>query len=409
MSAPSPAEVEHADWPTLERLCAELGLNPKGRSSVVRMRVLDHVRRRVRPELWRPGAAQQAAFLTRLGHPDTASRLWESTIQLDEPAPWVGLGRAQLGAGDLSEAAKSFERAAQMGDAAANLHRAEALAATGNYEGAVRACDAFLAARPRDLRGLLLKANFLARGGWAGEAATILRDTFESHPDVRELWRGLGALLLRGGRPEAAAEAYREAVRASPDDVESWTNRGAALLLAGQTKEAIGVLREILEKDPHQAVALNNLGVAYLREGQAKSAAVNLERAAKHLETPQILRNVAALRAPGRKPAAPAPLARPSRLRRRAAQKTSARKRPRPKRRPRRSKRAPPARPRKPRAAPAKKPPTRRRAKPRTKRPPARVRKPRPAPGRRAPRKERHPKPRPRRPARTRRRSPRRR
>jgi len=368
MSLPSLAEVEHADWPALQSLCASLGLNPKGRSSVVRLRVLDHVRRRVRPELWRPGAQQQASLLTRLGHPDTATRLWESTIQLDEPAPWIGLGRAQLGAGDLPEAARSFERAAQMGDAAANLHRAEALAAAGNYEGAVRACDAFLAARPRDLRALLLKANFLARGGWASEASTILRDTFESHPDARELWKGLGSLLLRGGRPEAAAEAFREAVRAFPDDMDSWINRGAALLLAGQTREAVGVLREVLEKDPRQAVALNNLGVAYLREGQAKSAAINLERAAKHMETPLILRNLAAVEATThrRSPARESHARRPERKPHPAV--VAARKRPRP---PRRSKSprprkarpaAPKKRPRRPAARPKKKAPARRRS-----------------------------------------------
>ena len=293
MSLPSLAEVEHADWASLERMCADLGLNPKGRSSVVRMRVLDHVRRRVRSETWRPDVAHHAALLTRLGHPDTAARLWESTIHLDEPAPWIGLGQAHLGSGDLREAAKAFDRAIQMGDAAANLHRAESLAAAGDYEGAVRACDAYLASRPRDLRGLLLKANFLARGGWANEAATVVRDAFESHPDARELWRGLGTLLLSAGRPEAAAEAYHEALRADPKDSESWVNRGAALLLEGRTHEAIGAFREVLESDPRQAVALNNLGVAYLREGQMKSAAVNLERAAKHMETPQVLRNVA--------------------------------------------------------------------------------------------------------------------
>ncbi len=292
LSSPSLAEVEHADWPALERLCATLGLNPKGRSSVVRMRILDHVRRRIQPELWRPGIQHQAALLTRLGHPDAAERLWESTIQLDAPAPWIGMGRAQLGAGDLSEAAKSFERAVQMGEAAAHLHRSEALAATGDYEGAVRACDAYLSLGPQDLRALLLKANFLSRGGWATEASTVLHDAFEAHPDVHELWSGLGALLLRGGRSEAAAEAYREAVRASPEDEGAWINRGAALLLAGQTREAVGALREVLEKDPARASALNNLGVAYLREGKPKSAGVTLERAAKHMETPQILRNL---------------------------------------------------------------------------------------------------------------------
>lgn len=293
MSLPSLAEVEHADWPSLQRICGTLGLNPKGRSEVVRMRVLDHLRRRVRSETWRPGVPHQAALLTRLGHPDAAIRLWESSIHLDEPAPWVGLGRAQLAAGDLTQAAKEFDRAIQMGDASANLHRAEALAAASNFEGAVRACDAYLVSRPRDIRGLLLKAIFLARGGWTDEAATVMRDAFEAHPDLRELWRGLGLLLLKGRRYEGAAEAYREALRTDPEDEASWVNRGAALLLAGRHHEAIGAFREVLEKDPRQAVALNDLGVVYLRGDQTRSAQVNLERAAKHMETPQILANVA--------------------------------------------------------------------------------------------------------------------
>src|SRR2546422_10740048 len=116
VSVPSAAEVEHADWPTLQRMCESLGLNPKGRSGVVRMRVLDHVRRRTRPESWRAGRDHTAALLTRLGFPNLSEDLWESTIRLDAPAPWVGLGQAQGAGGFLSEAAKSFDRPAPMGD-----------------------------------------------------------------------------------------------------------------------------------------------------------------------------------------------------------------------------------------------------------------------------------------------------
>ncbi len=374
MSLPSLAEVEHADWASLQRLCTSLGLNPKGRTSVVRLRILDHVRKRVHPELWRPGVPQQAALLTRLGHPDASTRLWESTIHLDAPSPWIGLGQAQLGAGDLTEAAKSFERAAQMGDASAHLHRAEALAAAGKFEEAVRATDAFVAARPRDLRGLLLKANFLARGGWASEAATLLRDAFESHPDATELWKGLGTLLLRGGRYEAAAEAYRESLRASPEDVDAWIDRGAALLLAGRTPEAVGAFRGVLEKDPHQAAALNDLGVAYLRQGRPRPAAVTLERAAKHMETPQVLRNVAFLDASlhRRSPASRIP-ARPVRAKAKPRRVSAARKRrspvtrARPKRRAKPTRRARPPSMRRRRARPRTKPRTKTRRPPRRK------------------------------------------
>jgi tetratricopeptide (TPR) repeat protein len=293
VSLPSVAEVEHADWPTLKGMCESLGLNGKGRSDVVRSRVLEFVHRHSRPQAWKPSTRTQAALLNSLGFTDPAIRLWESAIELDAPAPWIGLGRAQLHAGELEEAVKSFDRAVQMDDAVAFLHRAEALAAGGDFDGAIRACDAFLVARPGNFRGLLLKAGFLARGGWTDEAASVLRNAFEAHPQLGELWRGLGILLLKGGRAEAAAKAFHEAVRSSPRDVDAWVNRGVALLLHGERREAIGAFREALEADPAQATALADLGVAYLRGGQVKSAVVNLERAARRAETPQILLNLA--------------------------------------------------------------------------------------------------------------------
>ena len=165
----------------------------------------------------------------------------------------------------------------------------------------------------------------------------------------------------------AAAEAYREAIRASADDLASWINRGAALLLAGQAKEAVGVLREVLEKDPRQAVALNDLGIAYLREGRTKSAAVNLERAAKHMETPQVARNVAAVQAAAQRAPASIPVSRRRKAKPRIPAAPRASEPP-----PSRSRRAP-ARPRKRRpAVPGK----------RTRRPATRPRKRRPAPRR---------------------------
>src|SRR2546422_1518987 len=85
MSVPSAAEVEHADWPTLQGMCRSLGLNPKGRSGVVRMRVLEHVRRRGRPESWRAGRDHMAALLTRLGFPDLAEDLWSPRFGSTHP------------------------------------------------------------------------------------------------------------------------------------------------------------------------------------------------------------------------------------------------------------------------------------------------------------------------------------
>jgi tetratricopeptide (TPR) repeat protein len=292
VSLPSLAEVEHSDWPSLQRMCETLGLNPKGRSAIVRMRIADYVRRRAHAPSWRPAREHQAALLTRLGHPDLAERVWESTMQLEAPAPWVGLGHAQLAGGFLAEAAKSFARAAQMGDSSAELHRAEALAAGGDYQGAAAACDGYLTTHARDLRGLLMKSTFLARAGFEEEATKVLHTAAELHSEVPLLTRTLGLTLLRARHHAAAAEALHDAVHRDPKDVDANVGRGAALLLAGRTREAIGVLRETLEIDPKRADALNNLGVAYLAMGRTKSASVNLERAAKHRESPRILLNL---------------------------------------------------------------------------------------------------------------------
>src|SRR5437870_2425495 len=194
VSLPSLAEVEHSDWPSLQRMCETLGLNPRGRSAVVRMRVADYVRHRAHPPSWRPAREHQAALLTRLGHPDLAEHVWESTIQLEAPAPWVGLGHAQLAGGFLAEAAKSFGRAAQMGDPSGELHRAETLAAGGDYPGAVGACEAYLTTHARDLRGLLMKSTFLARSGFEEEAIKRVAPPSANRSRVRPSGgRGRGA------------------------------------------------------------------------------------------------------------------------------------------------------------------------------------------------------------------------
>jgi Flp pilus assembly protein TadD len=179
-----------------------------------------------------------------------------------------------------------------MGDPFAELHRAEALAAGGDYPGAVATCDAHLASHPRDLRGILMKSSFLARAGFDEESRKVLRSAADLHPEVPELTRTLGLALLKSGHPSEAADVFQEALRRDSHDSSASAARGAALLAAGRTREGIVALRETLELDPERADALNNLGVAHLALGQIKPAALYLERAAKHFESPRILLNL---------------------------------------------------------------------------------------------------------------------
>src|SRR2546428_6826668 len=199
-------------------MCESLGLNAKCRSAVVRMRVLDHVRRHARAEPWRAKREHIAALLTRLGFPEVSQAVWESTIQLDASAPWLGLGQAQLAGGSVAEATRSFDRAARMGDADALLHRAGVLAAAGEYERAVRACESYLTTHAGDLRALAMQADFLARAGFGEEAARVFRSTAESRRGGPGPVRGRGGPALPTGRPPGGGHTLTNGARRAATD-----------------------------------------------------------------------------------------------------------------------------------------------------------------------------------------------
>src|SRR2546428_10545535 len=203
-----------------------------------------------------------AALLTRLDFPNLSEDLWESTIRLDAPASWVRLGQAQVAGRFRSEAAKSFDRAGQMGDRSALLHRAEALGAGGDYDRAIAACEWYLAGRPEDLRALGMKADFLARSGFKEEAARVLLVAADAHPEAPFLRSAAGTSFLKAGRPEVALEAFGLPMPADSAGVGGAGNHCAAPLLLGGTPEAAVLFQKTPQAGPDRAEALNNLGLA---------------------------------------------------------------------------------------------------------------------------------------------------
>src|SRR2546427_10551373 len=200
-----------------------------------------------------------AALLTRLGFPNLSEDLWESTIRLDAPAPWVGLGQTQVAGGLLSEAAKSFDRAVQMGARSALLHRAEARGAGGDYDRAIAACESYLAGRPEDLRALGMKADFLARSGFKEEAARVLLAAADVHPEAPFLRSAAGTSFLKAGRPEVALEAFGLPKAADAAGGGGGIKHGGALLRVGGSGEGGGVFQKAIEGDPGRAGAPHNL------------------------------------------------------------------------------------------------------------------------------------------------------
>ena len=292
MTLPSAGEVEHADWPSLKAYATELGLNPKGRSGIVRQRVLDHLREHAEPPEWTAGRPEQAALLTRIGPADVAARLWESTINLDTPAPWVGLGTAYLKADRIEEALKCYDRAISMGDAGARLHKAQALMRAGRSDAAVNQIEEALGESPGAVRAWAMRAALAEAGGDSEE-------TIASYRKIAALGHGrlgLAKILMRAGRFEEAEKSLSDHLSDHPEDSAAWNNRGVCLARRDLWKDAVDAFRKAVAFDPRDAGAQNNLAVALAATGKGVEALRRIQAARRIAEDSRILLNEAALR-----------------------------------------------------------------------------------------------------------------
>ncbi len=292
MSLPSPVEVEHADWPGLKAFATNLGLSPKGRSGIVRQRVLDHLREHAAPLAWRAGKAEQAALLTRIGPADVAASLWESALTLDAPAAWVGLGTAYLKSERIEEALKCYGRAVSMGDAGARLHKAQALMRAGRRDGALAEIEKILGGSPGDLQALAMRAALVEARGNSEETIVAYRKI----ADLGHGRLGLAKLLMRTGRFEEAETALAAHLSAHPDDGVAWNNRGVCFAKRNLWKEAVDAFRKAVALDARNAGVLNNLAVALAGAGRTDEAMKRIVAAHRIVEDPRILLNEAGLR-----------------------------------------------------------------------------------------------------------------
>jgi len=291
VSLPSAAEVEHAEWPALKEVASTLGLNPKGRSAIVRQRILDHLRTAREEAEWRPGKAEQAVLLTHLGFADAAVKLWEATISLDSPAPWVGLGTAYERAGMLEEAVKCFDRAIQMGDVAARLHKAHALTRAGAPDLALAEIDRTLADRPGDTRAWAHRAALIeSTGRWEEAIAAHTRIADLTHNRF-----GLARALMKALRFQEAEAALASHLADHPEDAVAGNNRGVCLAKLGRWKEALDVLRRAAAIHGSDAGILNNLACVLSAMGKTDEALRKLRAARRISEDPRVLLNEAML------------------------------------------------------------------------------------------------------------------
>lgn len=292
MTVPTPAQVEHAPWRELKGLAVRFGLNPRGKSTLVRQRILDYVRAHGGDVEWTPKPEDVAILLHRVGFPDAAARRWEDAIHLESPGPWIGLGSAYLRTGRLERAVNCFDRALQMGDPVAHLHKAEALSAAGADEPALEEAQSYLAEHPEDARGWAARGALLRRLGRMDEAVSAYRVIADLRPDVPDVWTSIGCLLLEAGRDEEAAHAFGAATELDPRDALAWNNRGVAQIRMGQRDEGLESIRRASAIDPRFAAAVSNKGVAYFTSDRKAAAFDALQAASRLADDAAILANL---------------------------------------------------------------------------------------------------------------------
>ncbi len=210
-------------------------------------------------------------------HADAEIHARLGELYLERPA---GEGRA-------AEAALFLTRALDLRPDWVELHLdlARALRAAGDFPGALRHVERYLAGMPRDRNradALALKRTLEdlvppeRRGPSSAEEVSGSDDVSE------ELAEALGrarAHLARGETDAAMAELRRLGEEERGTGVLNL--EGRILFGAGRLEEAVETWRESLRADEGQAVVHEQLGVALLRMGETDRARIHLVRAAE--------------------------------------------------------------------------------------------------------------------------------
>lgn len=150
----------------------------------------------------------------------------------------------------------------RLAEAPSPRERAEALAASGDYSGALAAADALVAAEPGRADLHFLRGRMLLKLDRAPEAEqAMIRAVALDGGNARYL-DGLGHVNALAGRAERALAAYAMAIEHDSADGFAWYNSGV-LLLAGERGREAGD-------------AFYGAGLAYLKRGDYGMAAKSL-------------------------------------------------------------------------------------------------------------------------------------
>lgn len=140
----------------------------------------------------------------------------------------------------------------------------------GDNEKAWKSAD--IVVKLDELRGRLLRANFLIGDKKTAEAAQEMKLLMKNKSGDWRAWRMAGSFFIRNQMPDDAVLSLEKYVSMRPDTAESHAMLGLAYVQKKDADKAIALATKALALDGDFPLAIEILGLSYEQKGQKKEA-----------------------------------------------------------------------------------------------------------------------------------------
>lgn len=219
----------------------------------------------------------RAQALLAAGQVDKARALLIASLDHDECA--VRLRELLIGESRNAEAASVVRTLANGAGPESRVSRAVLAFQQGDWQSAIRECQAALAAKPDLATAHNHAGRALHNLGNTPQALDAFRRAIELDANYPEAWHNLGHALRANGDMAAAAAAYQSALKLAPGYRAARQNLGITLFHMDKINEALTLFRVLLERDPADIEALLGAGLSLQLLGQILSARDSFEHA----------------------------------------------------------------------------------------------------------------------------------
>ena len=187
-----------------------------------------------------------------------AWQLLAETFEATDQPEKAAVTRQRAAAAEQKIAAAGDDRA---GDdpTGRQMQHAQALAADGKLDEALKIARAERGFAPEDIRPLLMESRILLLDGRKDEALQVAEQAVRDYPDHPDAYYQRGTVLLGMQQLDRAEKDLRHALELSPKHVPAMNDLAVLLIVKDRRDEARALLRKVLEIKPDDSRAKQTL------------------------------------------------------------------------------------------------------------------------------------------------------